>query len=403
MSAMNSWVSSPVTSYDSALNSSWGTVLESPVTHDTSSVSSLQEEEEASIPQLFLQPVCRQKYEAPPTEGKGVAPCPRFGHTAVVYNNDMIVFGGRDAKCLGDVWLFNFVSKKWAKAPVPSISPAPCSRAGHTAIVHNGKMYIFGGVSNQETDNWLNDMWALDLSTYTWEAIVYSNIFQIPEGRKGHTAVVLRDSMIVFGGGQDDRTLQNDLWEFNLKTSTWSEHVVTGFSPSARMYHVAVVIPGEKMIVFGGRAHTSTGFLNDVLEFSISSSSSLCTELHPTGPPPTHRMCSTAIYHNHTVAIFTGGSFSYLDDSHQLDLRKMQWSLIEDVTFGGRTRPTTVKWKNTVLTFGGCVHVDGYVNDFVEVELEPMSLLQTMREFILEKNLEDREGMPPALVDFIDS
>ena len=265
-------------------------------------------------------------------------------------------------------------------------------------------MFIFGGVGNKESGNWLNDMWSLDLERFCWTQIL-SKGEKVPQGRKGHTAVVSRDSMFVFGGGQDDETLYNDVWEYKFEESRWSQQLLFGSTElHPRMYHVAVLIPGDKMIVFGGRAHTETGFLNDVIEISLHGTGDVCryTELTPRGTPPTHRMCSTAIYHNHTVAIFTGGSFSYLEDSHQLDLQKMQWTPIDNVTFGGRTRPTTVKWRNTIMTFGGCVHVDGYVNDFVEVELEPMSLMQTMREYILEKRITDREGLPHHMKRFLD-
>ena len=396
-----------------------------------------------SEPQLFLQSVTNRKYEAPSTEGGKVAPQPRFGHTAVVHENDMIVYGGRNSECLSDIWSFNFVSRQWRELEQTAEEGCrPCARAGHTSVLHRGKMYIFGGVGNRDADNWLNDTWAFDLETKQWEHIQHAGAS--PKGRKGHTAVYNKGSMFVFGGGQDDRTLWSDLWEFKLDDRTWVERDLTGVSPMARMYHVAVLLPGDKMVMFGGRAHTAAGFLNDVLEVSLTpgAATSHVLEHSPTGTAPAHRMCSTAVYHNHTVAVFTGGSFSYLNDSHQLDLNKMHWSPIDDgmacgavisnthtltrthtVTFGGRTRPTTVKWKNTVMTFGGCVHVNGYaspfpfpfaiphttmhtpcryVNDFVEIELEPMSLKQRMRQYILENGVQGREGLPQHIINYVD-
>ncbi|KAJ9452080.1 RING finger protein B [Diplonema papillatum] len=359
---------------------------------------------EALGPQLFSQQVSRKKYEVP-SDSNEVAPSPRFGHTAIVHENDMILHGGRDANCLGDVWAFDFTTKKWREIPVSADGPSP--RAGHVAVAHEHKMYVFGGVgSNDDANCWLNDTWCLDLETYRWEQIVPKDADRpSPSGRKGHTAVVCRDSMFVFGGGVDDKSFYNDLWEFDLKTHTWTERSLAGHCPVGRMYHVAVAVPGDRMVIFGGRATTETGFLNDVVELTLAppDESCVCAELLPTGVAPSPRMCSTAVYHNQTLAIFTGGSYSYLDDSHQLDLRTLHWSPISDVTFGGRTRPTTVKWKNTVLTFGGCVHVNGYVNDFVEIELEPMTLLQTCREYILSAQITCREGLPHSLIEFLDS
>eukprot|EP00755_Sulcionema_specki_P014626 Sspe_Gene.57225::Locus_31411_Transcript_5_5_Confidence_0.429_Length_1159::g.57225::m.57225 len=197
--------------------------------------------------------------------------------------------------------------------------------------------------------------------------------------------------MYIFGGGQDDIHLNNELWSYDFAARSWELKDFVGHIPQARMYHVAVLV-ANRMVVFGGRAHTATGFLNDLFEVELGHCRGLlCTDLRTSGTPPTHRMCSTAIYHNNNIAVFTGGSFDYLTDSHQLDLRTMRWQPISEVvSFGGRTRPTTVKWRNTLLTFGGCVHGNCYVNDFVEVELEPMSLVEMCLEYVKEKGIEFR-------------
>eukprot|EP00662_Eupelagonemidae_sp_cell21_P015994 gene15994-22289_t len=151
----------------------------------------------------------------------------------------------------------------------------------------------------------------------------------------------------------DDQTMHNDLWEFDFVKEKWTNRRYNPPCPAlpqARMYHVSVVTPTGKLIVFGGRAQTTTGFLNDLFEVSVDLADFSVRLLDPSGMA--------------------------LPLSWGLDLRTMEWAAIDDVSFGGRTRPTTVVGGNTVLTFGGCVHGNGYVNDFVEVELEPMTLFQ---------------------------
>eukprot|EP01062_Namystynia_karyoxenos_P069342 TRINITY_DN64851_c0_g1_i1.p2 TRINITY_DN64851_c0_g1~~TRINITY_DN64851_c0_g1_i1.p2 ORF type:complete len:458 (+),score=158.41 TRINITY_DN64851_c0_g1_i1:101-1375(+) len=348
---------------------------------------------------LFSQPICKQSYEVPKTD-KELAPAPRFGHTAVVYQDKMVIFAGRDSRCFGDVWMFSFTQKKWLEvAQSQPETERPMPRAGHTAVVHRKQMYVFGGVADHGGTGthtlWLNDLWAFNLETFTWRKIREKGQ-KTPDRRKGHTAQVWNRSMFVYGGGQDDQTMHCDLWEFSFVRERWIQRNYTGHQPQARMYHVSAVTPGGKLMIFGGRAQTTTGFLNDL--FQVDLRDFVCTRLEPKGTAPTHRMCSTAIYHNHTLAIFTGGSFAYLEDSHQLSLRTMEWTPIEDISFGGRTRPTTVKWNNTVLTFGGCVHGNGYVNDFVEVELEPMTLTQCVMEYMQEFGLsEELRAQPDVL------
>lgn len=45
------------------------------------------------------------------------------------------------------------------------IQPVP--RSKHSAVVYNDSMYIFGG--KDDDNNKLNDFWKLDLSTYEWQ------------------------------------------------------------------------------------------------------------------------------------------------------------------------------------------------------------------------------------------
>lgn len=42
----------------------------------------------------------------------------------------------------------------------------PSPRTGHSAVVYNDAMYIFGGSSNENKK--LNDTWSLNLITFQW-------------------------------------------------------------------------------------------------------------------------------------------------------------------------------------------------------------------------------------------
>eukprot|EP01061_Rhynchopus_euleeides_P014296 TRINITY_DN24810_c0_g1_i1.p1 TRINITY_DN24810_c0_g1~~TRINITY_DN24810_c0_g1_i1.p1 ORF type:complete len:628 (+),score=216.51 TRINITY_DN24810_c0_g1_i1:167-2050(+) len=336
-------------------------------------------------------------------KGTKVMPTSRFGHTAVVHGDVMVIFGGRDGRCNDDLWTYNFVEKKWthlnANAPKGQ-TDRPKARAGHTAVVMDGKMLMFGGVAESPAGMhscWLNDLWSLDLTTFKW-SLQRSKGGRLPCGRKGHTAVTHKQSMFVFGGGQDDMSLNSDLWEYNSQLRKWIPRRYTGYHPKERMYHVAAVNK-DSMIAFGGRAAVKTGFLNDIFEINLHDF--VCRSLKTTGPAPTQRMCSTAVCFNGVFSVFTGGSLSYLDDSYQLDLRKSEWSPIENISCGGRTRPTTVRWRNTLLTFGGCVN-GGYVNDCIEVELEPRSLASCAKQFILNNHIPYRpQDMPQSVLEFM--
>jgi hypothetical protein len=44
----------------------------------------------------------------------------------------------------------------------------------------------------------------------------------IPPKRAGHSAIMYGDSMIVFGGKDEENNKLNDLWEFNMSTYQWT-------------------------------------------------------------------------------------------------------------------------------------------------------------------------------------
>jgi N-acetylneuraminic acid mutarotase len=68
-------------------------------------------------------------------------------------------------------------------------------RAGHSAIIYNDSMVIFGG--RDEYNNKLNDIWQFNFSSYTWESKEDGNP---PAGRSGHSASLYKDMMVIFGG-----------------------------------------------------------------------------------------------------------------------------------------------------------------------------------------------------------
>eukprot|EP00759_Apiculatamorpha_spiralis_P013293 PhF_6_TR19987/c0_g1_i1/m.29161 len=339
-------------------------------------------------------------------EEKVQAPSPlpseRFGHTAVVYGNKMYVHAGRARRCVDDMWACDMKTMKWEPVPYSKDSPVPCARAGHTACLAGHYMYMFGGVGDPAAATptvvpYYNDLWRLHIPTMTWECIALneSDNHGVPPPRKGHTAVVYKNAMYVCGGGQDDMTMYNDLWRIDLKAlatdarrAQWEPITLQGedaakFVP--RMYHIAVMVDdGPTMVLFGGRA-ANCKFLNDL--FTVDMSTFHVTIPKATGRPPSPRMCSTAIYHNNVVAIFTGGAYSYLPDCHQLDLRSMRWNTIVcgSTNMLGRTRPTTVKHGDAIVMFGGCVSENGYVNDTLVMRLQERTLRDICVEWVKDK------------------
>lgn len=135
----------------------------------------------------------------------GSAISARRYHSAVLYNGNMIIFGGRAGSNLNDCYSVDLYTYKSTARTITG--DAISARYGHTAVVYNGKMIIFAGYDTAHR----NDCYAVDLSTY---ASVTKNLVDAPPARYCHSAVMYNGKMIVFGGlGSDWVTTYNDCKE----------------------------------------------------------------------------------------------------------------------------------------------------------------------------------------------
>ncbi len=71
----------------------------------------------------------------------------------------------------------------------------------------------------------------------------------VGSSRSKHSAVALRDGIIVFGG-DDGRKMLNDTLRFDVKDESWSRVAVSGTPPSPR-YHHSAVLHSKSMYIFG--------------------------------------------------------------------------------------------------------------------------------------------------------
>ena len=95
----------------------------------------------------------------------------------------------------------------------------PGSRDDATAVLHGDKMYLFGGFSHGiKTNsvycfNFMNNEWTL-----IWSPEVFMNG---PSPRSGHSAIIWEGKMVIFGGIDDTLQRLNDTWIFSLETFEW--------------------------------------------------------------------------------------------------------------------------------------------------------------------------------------
>lgn len=126
-----------------------------------------------------------------------MCPCARKGHTAVVYDGAMFVFGGTTlGSVLGDFWMCHETAQAWRWTKIESV-PADVRLLNHSAVYWGRAMWVFGGATG-EHNNTSNTMYKFVFDERVWKSYTFPPSAVSP--RFKHTAVVVGSTMVVIGG-----------------------------------------------------------------------------------------------------------------------------------------------------------------------------------------------------------
>ena len=91
---------------------------------------------------------------------------------------------------------------------------APQERKDHSAnLISNHEIFVFGGRSKSQVHN---DSYILDVDFMHWHSVVYEEISNLPTARHGHSAVLAQNNIYVFGGSDSNENDLNDLYVMEL-------------------------------------------------------------------------------------------------------------------------------------------------------------------------------------------
>eukprot|EP01124_Arcella_intermedia_P027164 TRINITY_DN5263_c0_g1_i1.p1 TRINITY_DN5263_c0_g1~~TRINITY_DN5263_c0_g1_i1.p1 ORF type:complete len:337 (-),score=59.34 TRINITY_DN5263_c0_g1_i1:190-1200(-) len=190
----------------------------------------------------------------------------RYGHSAEVHGDHLYIFGGRlqDESFTNELLLLDLTTKEWTNI---STIHTPSPRNWFSTILYQNEIILFGGYNSTP----LKDLWSFNIDSLSWTLLSSSTPLQ---PRSGHVAVLFEEKMIVVGGELDvgPFVLQtNDVWPLVVEGGSWELACEVGGSMPPRLGHngETVVLEGEKVVlVFGGIAtddNWSEGwFFNDL-------------------------------------------------------------------------------------------------------------------------------------------
>ncbi|KAG0246157.1 hypothetical protein B0O80DRAFT_462368 [Mortierella sp. GBAus27b] len=184
---------------------------------------------------------------------EGVPPTKRYGHTAVLWNHNIIIFGGSNeySEYRDDVIVFSLKTKTWSRPEIRGEVPA---RYLHSATVYKNRMYVYGGFAkNSKCTYVLEEMRILNLETWTW-----SEAYTVP-ARYNHSASLVGSKLWIYAGKDEAGNTVSDLHSVDLTTLRVLPHAgITGKVVLLKSQHFSEVI-GNQLVVFGKYPNEATG------------------------------------------------------------------------------------------------------------------------------------------------
>lgn len=228
----------------------------------------------------------------------------RLIHSAVVYKDTMIVFGGRcmytdwPSLILGDVLVLDLTTWTWAvvmeESPAAPEGPGP--REFHSAHVVGDRMYVMMGFSTEEESPRCSNVWYLDLTRWTWREVRDVQCLSAAPRSSlvGHSTAIEGDTLYIFGGKSSrlGEEWSNDLHAFHFPTHSW-RRFATASHPPAR-YGGALAVSNGVIFLYGGDCGTS--YFGDFWCLDTRSTTPDWQEmpLDPAACPPTRSVSSRA-------------------------------------------------------------------------------------------------------------
>ncbi|KAL1591124.1 hypothetical protein WHR41_00307 [Cladosporium halotolerans] len=143
----------------------------------------------------------------------GDIPGVRMGHTACLWQgNKLLVYGGENEHRihLSDIVIFDIETAHWTQPETHG--PAPRGRARHSAVIHDDKLFVCGGMSGSD-NGVLDDICFLDLKTWTW-----SRTWKFVP-RYDHATWIWGGKIWVSGGMGEEMERTSEIWWLDFRGS----------------------------------------------------------------------------------------------------------------------------------------------------------------------------------------
>lgn len=290
----------------------------------------------------------------------------RWGASAACIDKKLYIFGGRgaDSRAKSSLHVLEIENNSVTALRWLNLTSG---REGHSMVSYKNLLLVFGGCEGgKDDDESFDDVLIID--TDLKQVVKAPVTGKKPKGREGHSAGVIDNQMIIYGG-KGQGALYSDIFSLNLLTFEWKELEQHGALPGPRESMSSSVI-GSTLFVFGGNVCTDSleedEYTNDLYSIAIKNSSAQCKKLTSNGNLPPKRLShSMSNLNNHFLILCGGESYGKtLNDVWVFCLESKTWKEIQPSNqLRGRMTHICYSYKDTLIVFGGMTHEKAVLNE----------------------------------------
>ncbi|TMW64004.1 hypothetical protein Poli38472_014709 [Pythium oligandrum] len=254
--------------------------------------------------------------------------------------------------------------RAWEK--LNPLGDAYSPRTGHTVACYDGRVYVFGGTDRRRRQQ---DLFQFDIATSSWSQVQTRGA--LPPRRSGALGVVHDDKMFIFGGydGRDGNYF-NDLYFFNFASLRWDEMPSSvAERPEARTDHI-MVLHSSSIYIFGG--YNGSSRFNDLWEYSLEKRK--WSQVDAAGQVPSRRFGHSAVVHEGKNRLIVFGGWDgrdTLNDLFEYNFDTKEWKRLTTIGTSPphRYRHTAVIYGDSMFVFGGVDKTHSRFNDLQRLDL----------------------------------
>ena len=152
-------------------------------------------------------------------------PTPGYGQGVVLGPNEcMFIFGGTTGLIYNnDLHKYDFKTRRWE---LIRCSMPPSARYRHEMASTEGGFIVIGGYGINGACP-LDTLPVYSYADHSWQYVECKQdpVHDSPQARRSHSCVKFKDNVYVCGGFQEDSgdAIYDDIWKLNVRTFTWSK------------------------------------------------------------------------------------------------------------------------------------------------------------------------------------